>query len=318
MRTRTRTRVNKDMAGAVLGMALGVAALGEWEPGRECTNYNSRDYSISGCDGWPGVDAAACLNLCQNSTLPAGCPQPEEYECEYAVWSESPTYNGWCQTSNSSCAPIESAPTTQLYPVPRSPVNDTCDLPHYNECADTLQQHGKDCSQAGGGQPEDVRRCLDFFFGGENVTEYCCPCVLFYAQKYSLPALAPACASDRPGPGPSPPPPPSPPWGPCTSMAGQWQDIEHGAGANDTISVVQDAGACNWQGTGSPGHEAGWTTAVAVWASQWDLILTFEYPTQNTSFSGHLGGCDPERCPPGSTISFASSGGMHSGRWRKL
>ena len=63
-----------------------------------------------------------------------------------------------------------------------SAVNATCDLAHYNECADTLQHHGEDCSEAGGGAPEDVRRCLDFFFGGDNVTEYCCPCIVFYSQ----------------------------------------------------------------------------------------------------------------------------------------
>lgn len=294
-------------------LPLALTALGEWETGRECTNYNSRNYSIEGCDGWPGQDADTCLMLCKNSSLPAGCPRSQGYVCEYAVWSDSPSFGGWCQTANSSCVPADSDPGTQLYHVPRDPVNATCDLAHYEECADTLEQHGKDCSQAGGGQPEDVRRCLDFFFGGDNATEYCCPCVLFYAQKYGLPSLRPACATD-PGPGPGPPPPPpSPPWGPCTSMAGQWRDVE--STASDIASITQDVGGCNWQATHSlPGS---WSTAYGVWASQWNLITTFEYPMGNTTFSAHLEGCNPQVCPSGSTISFTSSSGV-TGRWRKL
>lgn len=37
--------------------------------------------------------------------------------------------------------------------------------------------------------PVAVRKCLDFFFGGDKIVEYCCPCILFYADKYKLPSL---------------------------------------------------------------------------------------------------------------------------------
>ena len=293
----------------LLGFAA-LAALGEWEAGKECTHYNSRDYGAMGCDGWPGVDAGTCLALCRNSSLPDGCDRPEDFVCEFAVWSVSASYDGWCQTANASCIPIKSGPETQLHPVSRAPINATCDLAHYEACAGTLEQHGKDCSQAGGGKPDEVRRCLDFFFGGNNVTEYCCPCILFYSQKYNLPKLKHACTGE-PSPGPAPPPPPSPPWGPCTSMAGQWRPEL--PGSSDEYSITQGSGACNWRATGS----GDWSAAVGVWVSQWDLIATFEYPSYNVSFNGHLTGCDPRECASGSTIDFVGSSGQRS-RWRKV
>lgn len=293
--------------GVVLAAALGTVAMAEWERGRECAHYNSRDLSTPRCDGWSGVDADSCLRLCQNSSLPDGCSRPDRFVCEFAVWSVSATWGGWCQSANASCAPIDSGPETQLYHISRPPVNATCDLAHYEECADTLEQHGEDCAQAGGGQPDDVRRCLDFFFGGNNVTEYCCPCVLFYAQKYRLPTLKPACTDD---PAPGPAPPPTPPWGPCTSMAGQWRNV--GPGTTDVYSLAQDSGACNWLATGSQD----WSSAAGVWVSQWDIIATFEYATHNVTFKGHLNGCNPQSCPSGSTIDFASSSG-ETGRWAK-
>ena len=39
---------------------------------------------------------------------------------------------------------------------PPGPGNRTCDLAHYEECAGPLQQHGKECSGAGGGAPAEV------------------------------------------------------------------------------------------------------------------------------------------------------------------
>jgi hypothetical protein len=185
-----------------------------------------------------------------------------------------------------------------------------CDLAHYNECADTLQQHGADCAQAGGGAPAEVRRCLDFFFGGDNATEYCCPCVLFYAQKYGLPTLGPACA----GAGPAPPPPP-PPWGACTAMAGRWRNVAPGAGQGDVTTIEQGPGACNWLGVNTIQD---WYRALGVWVDRWDLLVTFEqYDRSNVTYSGHLDGCNPEVCSSGSTITFASPGG-DSNRWQKI
>ena len=41
--------------------------------------------------------------------------------------------------------------------------------------------------------PGSPLQCLDFFFGSAAETEYCCPCIIFYASRYNLPALATVC-----------------------------------------------------------------------------------------------------------------------------
>ena len=52
--------------------------------------------------------------------------------------------------------------------------------------------------------------------------------------------------------------------------------------------------------------------------ARWDLIVTFEqYHGGNLTYSAHLEGCDPQNCPAGSTITFASPGG-DSNRWQKM
>jgi hypothetical protein len=262
---------------------------GEWQPDMQCTVVSSRDLSVPGCDGWAYTTQETCLQLCKNSSLPAGCPAPGGgYRCAFAEWNLNAGFPpGWCQTANDSCAPVRD-PTRGsmfLWEMPAAPpTNATCDLAHYEECADTLQQHGKDCSQAGA--PEDVRRCLDFFFGGTNQTEYCCPCITFYAEKYSLPALGPACT------GPAPPPP-SPPMN-CANTGGSWQN-EMGS-EHDVVVVSQDG--CTIRGA-PPLSAPSWSAAVGQFNSMWDLIMTFEYSSYNQTFSGHLDGCDPQtvRCP---------------------
>eukprot|EP01048_Picozoa_sp_COSAG05_P019995 COSAG05_NODE_3288_length_2175_cov_1.331888_2_plen_327_part_00 len=291
------------------GSSGDAAAAAGWERGMGCAHYVSRDpNSPTRCDGWESESQEHCLQLCINNTLPSGCARPDGFRCEYEAWSDNPDFPpGWCQVANATCAPV-SDPNCQLYHLP--PVNATCDLAHYEECAAPLQQYGKECSQAGGGAPDEVRRCLDFFFGGPNATEYCCPCIIFYADKYELPALGPAC-TDAPTP---PAPPPTPPWGPCTSMDGQWQNVDPGAAPDDIVRVEQRQGACTWRATDS---EQGWNQALAVWVSQWDLLVTFLYDGYNSTFSGHLRGCNPETCPSGSTISYTSSTG-DTGRWQKI
>eukprot|EP00729_Bicosta_minor_P003032 gene3031-15422_t len=61
----------------------------------------------------------------------------------------------------------------------------TCDLDRYNQCSVPLEQYGAESEPT----PVAVRKCLDFFFGGDKIVEYCCPCILFYADKYKLPSL---------------------------------------------------------------------------------------------------------------------------------
>lgn len=189
-----------------------------------------------------------------------------------------------------------------LWEMPAAPpTNATCDLAHYEECADTLQQHGKDCSQAGGGALEDVRRCLDFFFGGANQTEYCCPCIIFYAEKYSLPALGPACTA-----GPAPPRPMN-----CANMGGSWQNAM--GSEHEVVFVLQDN--CTIRGT-PPLSAPSWSAAVGQFNSMWDLLMTFEYSFGNQTYSGHLDGCNPQTCPAGSTVTWTSPT-EPTGRWRK-
>lgn len=61
----------------------------------------------------------------------------------------------------------------------------TCDLDRYNVCSAPLEQYGAEC--AAEPTPEGVRKCLDFFFGGDKIVIYCCPCIQFYADKYPPP-----------------------------------------------------------------------------------------------------------------------------------
>jgi len=84
----------------------------------------------------------------------------------------------------------------------------TCDLDHYNQCGEPLEKYGKECAAAG--TPAKAKECLDFFLGGDMTVEYCCPCILFYAEKYALPNLKIDC-TPAPAPSPSPPPPSPPP-----------------------------------------------------------------------------------------------------------
>jgi len=63
----------------------------------------------------------------------------------------------------------------------------TCDLDHYNVCAESLEQHAAECAGAGAGAK--VQSCLGFFFGGDETVQYCRPCIEFYANKYNLLAL---------------------------------------------------------------------------------------------------------------------------------
>lgn len=285
------------------------AAAAGWEQSMGCGSYASFDPSSpTRCNGWDSTSQAQCLQRCINNSLPEGCTRPEGFRCEYAAWSGNPDFPpGWCQVANATCAPRVD-PTYLLYHLP--PVNATCDLARYEKCGATLQQYGKQCSQAGSGAPDEVRRCLDFFFGGSNETEYCCPCIIFYAEKYELPTLGPACS----GGGGEPPPPPAPPWGSCTSMGGRWQNVAPGAAPDDIATVEQAQGACTWRAVNSAQN---WTQALGVWVSQWDLLVTFLYDGYNATFSGHLQSCSPESCPGGSTITFTSSVG-DTGRWQRL
>ena len=106
----------------------------------------------------------------------------------------------------------------------------TCDLDRYNVCGAPLEQYGAEC--AAEPTPEAVRKCLDFFFGGDKIVIYCCPCIQFYADKYKLPGLKIDCGS---GPPPSPPSPPSPPPPPPPDVL--WAVARAGASCTDACDA---------------------------------------------------------------------------------
>jgi hypothetical protein len=108
-------------------------------------------------------------------------------------------------TSKFACAvgppsPPSPAPPPGPAPPPRPPAQGVCDLDHYNTCHKPLEQYGPECAKEA--DAAKVKACLGFFFGGNEVVEYCCPCIHVYAETYKLPTLNINCTSGPPPPQP--------------------------------------------------------------------------------------------------------------------